>query len=327
MNTRLKRREFITLLGASAVWPGVARAQQRPAMPVVGYFNSGTPELTAGTLAAFRSGLGETGFVESRNVAFEYRWAHNDPARLPELAADLVRRRVTVIAALNGSSALAAKAATTTIPIVFFAASDAVEIGLVTNLSRPDGNLTGFNSMSVELEAKRLGLLHELLPQARRLGMLADPNVPGFESIVASVQAAATTIGQPLDVLTASTNGEIDAAFARIAEKQVDGLLVTTAGLFSSRRVQIATLAARYAVPTIVTDRSSAEAGGLMSYAPNGTDQYRQVGIYAGRVLKGEKPADLPVMQPVKFEFVITCRRRGCCASQSPPRCSPSPTR
>jgi ABC-type uncharacterized transport system substrate-binding protein len=315
----MQRREFLTLLGgAAAAWPLAARAQQR-AVPVIGYFNSGSPELTASTLAAFRSGLAETGFVEGPNVAFEYRWAHNDPGRLPELAADLVRHRVTVIAALNGSSALAAKAATTTIPIVFFAASDAVEIGLVTNLSRPSGNLTGINAMGVELEAKRLGLLHELLPRARRFGVLADPNVPGFERIVASVQAAAKSIGRPLEVFTASTNLEIDATFARIAEKQIDGLLVATAGLFSSRHVQISTLAARYAIPAISSSRSYVEVGVLMGYAPNGTDQYRQVGIYTGRVLKGEKPADLPVMQPTKFEFVINLQTARTLGIEVPP--------
>jgi putative tryptophan/tyrosine transport system substrate-binding protein len=246
----MRRREFIAGLGSAVAWPLAARAQQ-VALPVVGYFNSGSPELTASTLAAFRRGLAETGFVEGRNVTFEYRWGYNDPTRLPELAADLVRHHVTVIAALNGSSALAAKAATMTIPVVFFAASDAVEIGLVTNLSRPDSNLTGINIMGVELEAKRLGLLHEMLPRAQRFGVLADPNVPGFKSLVASVRAAAKSIGRPLEVFTASTNVEIDAAFARIAQEQVDALVVATAGLFQSRYVQISTLAAWYAVPAI----------------------------------------------------------------------------
>jgi putative ABC transport system substrate-binding protein len=306
----MKRREFITLLGGTAAtssvsWPLAARAQQRPAMPMVGFLHSGSPETSADYVAAFRSGLGETGFVEGRNVAVEYRWAHNDFGRVPELAADLVRRRVAVIAGLNAAAALVAKAATATIPLVFIAGGDAVETGLVTNLSRPDRNLTGINSMNAELGAKRLGLLHELLPRAVRLGVLVDPGVPAFESIIASVQAAATTIGRVLEVFTASTNREIDAAFARVVEKRVDGLMIAPAQLFTSRRVQLTTLAVRHAVPAIFPDRSFAEPGGLMSYSASRTDLYRQAGIYVGRILKGDKPGDLPVMQPTRFEFVI----------------------
>jgi putative ABC transport system substrate-binding protein len=274
-------------------------------MPVIGFLHAGSPETSANFVAAFRRGLGEAGFVEGRNVTIEYRWANNEYDRQPELAADLVRRRVAVIAAANAASALVAKATTATIPIVFRAGADAVETGLVTNLSRPDGNLTGINSMNVELEAKRLGLLHELLPRALRFGILVTPSLPAYESIITGAQAAATTIGRPLEVLTASTNREIDAAFAGVVEKQVDALLVASAQLFTSRRVQLTTLAARYAVPTIFPERSFAEVGGLMSYSSSATDQYRQLGIYVGRILRGEKPADLPVMQPTEFEFVI----------------------
>jgi putative ABC transport system substrate-binding protein len=300
----MKRREFIAGLGGAAAWPLVARAQQ-PAMPVVGFIHAGEPGPSENLVTAFRRGMDETGFVEGRDAVIEYRWAQNVPGRLPEFAADLVRRRVAVIVALSTGTALAVKAATTTIPIVFISGADAVEAGLVTNLSRPDRNLTGINSMRVELGAKRLGLLLELRPGALRFGVLDNPNVAVFGSNITHAQAWATTIGRPLEVLTASTNREIDAAFARVVEKRVDALMVLPAQLFSSRRVQLTTLAARFAVPAIYGDRSFAEAGGLMSYSASSTDQYRQAGIYVGRVLKGEKPADLPVTQPSKFEFVI----------------------
>jgi putative tryptophan/tyrosine transport system substrate-binding protein len=302
----MRRREFITILGsAAATWPVAARGQQRPTMPVIGYLHSGSPETDASTLAAFRKGLGETGYVESRNVMVEYRWAHNIIGRSPELIADLISRRVTVIAATNAAVALAAKAATTTIPIVFRAGADAVEAGLVTNLNRPGGNLTGTNSMNAELGGKRLGLLHELLPRALRFGVLVHPTVPAAESNIAGAQAAATTMGRPLEVLSASTAREIDVAFARVVEEQVAALMITPAQLFTSRRAQLVTLAARYAVPAIFPDRSFAEIGGLLSYSSSLMDEYRQLGIYVGRVLKGEKPGDLPVQQPTKFEFVI----------------------
>jgi putative tryptophan/tyrosine transport system substrate-binding protein len=315
----MRRREFISLFGGAAVsWPLAARAQQ-PTMPVVGYLYSGAPEASVHVVTAFRRGLSETGFVEGRNVAVEYRWADNDAARLPELAADLVRRRVAVIAAANARAALVAKAATATIPIVFYAAADAVETGLVTNLSRPGGNLTGVNSMSVELGAKRLGLLHELLPRALRFGILVDPRVPAFNEIITTAQAAAATIGRPLEVLAAGTNREIDAAFARAVENRVDALMIGPAQLFNGRRVQLTTLAVRYAVPMIFTDRSFAEVGGLMSYSASMTDQHRQLGIYVGRVLKGEKPADLPVMQPTKFEFVINMQTARLLGIEVPP--------
>jgi putative ABC transport system substrate-binding protein len=238
-------------------------------------------------------------------VAVEYRWTYNDSGRSSELASDLVQRRVAVIAASTVRQALVAKTATTTIPIVFWAGGDAIQVGLGTNLARPEGNLTGINSMSTELGAKRLGLLHELLPRAERFGLLTSPNVPAFETIIAAAQVAAKTIGRPLDVLNASSNREIDEAFARAVENRVEALMVAPYQLFGARRVQLTTLAVRHLMPAIYSGRAFPEVGGLMSYGASFADQHRQVGIYVGRILKGEKPADLPVLQPTKFEFVI----------------------
>jgi putative ABC transport system substrate-binding protein len=300
----MKRREFITLVGGAAAWPVAARGQQ-PGIPVVAYLVSGTPEANVDVVAAFRKGMSEAGFVEGRNVAVEYRWSNNVPFRQTELAAKIVQRRVAVIATSTAAAALAAKAATASIPIVFFAGADAVQVGLVTNLTRPGGNLTGVNSMTTELGAKRLGLLHELLPRAMRFGVLVNSSVPGAESIIAASQAATATMGQPLEVLTANTIQAIDAAFSLAVEKRVDALMVSNAQLFSTRRVQLITHTVRHAIPTIFFDRSFAEVGGLMTYNASMTDQHRQVGIYVGRILKGEKPADLPVLQPTRFEFVI----------------------
>jgi putative ABC transport system substrate-binding protein len=254
---------------------------------------------------AFRKGLSETGYVEGRNVMIEYRWAQNDYARLPELAADLVRRRVAVIVTpLSTPASLAAKAATATIPIVFTTA-DPVQSGLVASLNRPGGNVTGIHGMQVELMAKRLGLVHELLPGAARFAVLINPNNTASGSIVADLETAAATIGRQIEVLTAGTSREIDTAFASLAQKRADALLVSPDALFVTRRVQLATAAMRYVVPVISPFREDTEAGGLMSYGPSFADIFRQVGIYTGRILKGEKPADLPVMQPTKFEFVI----------------------
>jgi putative ABC transport system substrate-binding protein len=300
----MKRREFIMLLGAVAAWPTAARAQQA-AMPVIGYFNSGGPH--PDELAAFHRGLSELGYVDGRNVTVEYRWAYNEVGRLSELAADLVRRRVTVVAAPSLTAALAAKAATSTIPIVFLVGGDAVEGGLVTTLSRPGGNVTGINSMNTGsgMGAKRLGLLHELLPQATRFGVLVQSNTAAFQSNVEEARVAAAAIGVPLEVFSAGTNREIEAAFAGLVQKHVDGLMVSPSSLFNDRRVQLATFAARYTIPTIFPDRRDTEVGGLMSYGPDWTDLNRQVGIYAGRILKGERPGDLPIMQPTKIPFII----------------------
>jgi putative ABC transport system substrate-binding protein len=306
----MRRREFITLLGGAAValslpWPPAAHAQQ-PAMPVVGFLEAGSPEPSAGRVAAFRRGLSETGFVEGKNVTIEFRWAYNDNNRLPELAADLVRRRVAVIAAVSTAApGLAAKAATSTIPIVFQTGSDPVKDGLVLSLNRPGGNVTGLTSMNMELMPKRLGLLHELIPGAARFAVLVNPSNPAAESVTADMQAAAASIGRPIEVLTAGTSGEIDTAFARLLQKRADALLVSPDALFESRFVQIVTLATRHAVPAISNNRAFAEAGGLMSYGTSLNDQLRQTGIYTGRILKGEKPADLPVMRATRFEFII----------------------
>jgi putative ABC transport system substrate-binding protein len=302
----IRRRSFLTLLGgAAAAWPLAARAQQ-PAMPVVGYLFIGSPEPIANRLTAFLKGLSDAGFSEGRNVAIEYRYAHDDINRVPELAADLIRRRVTVIAALGSTpAALAVKAATATIPIVFAAGGDPVEYGLVASLNRPGGNVTGLTDMSVELLPKLLGLLRELVPQVARFGLLTNPKNPVAGSIVKDAQSAELSIGRPIEFLTASTNGEIDAAFASLAPRQVDALVIAPDTLFSNRRSQLATLATHYRVPASYWTREYPEVGGLMSYGASVTDRDRQAGIYTGRILKGEKPANLPVMRPTKFELVI----------------------
>jgi ABC-type uncharacterized transport system substrate-binding protein len=302
----MRRREFITLLGGAAAWPVAARAQQ-PKMPVIGYLYAGSPEPSASLVEAFRKGLSETGYQEGHNVTIEYRWAHNVLDRLPELAADLVRRRVAVIATPgSAAAALAARAATTTIPIVFGIGSDAVQAGLVASLNRPGGNVTGVSYMQAELAAKQLGLLHELVPGATRFAVLVNPNnAPVTASIVADLQAAASAIGGQIEILPAGTNNEIDTAFAGLVQKRADALLVSPGPLFGNRRVQLATLAARHAVPAMYFDRQFAEVGGLISYGTSLVDQYRQTGIYTGRALKGERPADLPVLRATRFELVI----------------------
>jgi putative ABC transport system substrate-binding protein len=300
----MKRRQFITLLGGATVWPLVGRAQQ-PARPVIGFLSGLSPADGALFLPAFRQGIRETGYVEGQNVAIEYRWAQDQHDRLPDLAADLVHRQVAVIAARDTASAIAAKAATTTIPIVFVSGGDPVKLGLVASLNRPGGNVTGIAFLSNELGTKRLGLLHELRPGAVRIAVLVDPNFPTTEPFVSSVRAAALVIGKQIEILHASTDRDMDAVFAGLAQKPVDALMVAPGPLFNNRRVQLITLAAYHRVPAIYFQREAVEAGGLMSYGTRLTDVYRQAGVYTGRILKGEKPAELPVLQPTKFEFVI----------------------
>jgi len=301
-----KRREFMTLLGgAAAAWPLAARAQQ-PAMPVVGYLDSYAAESTSIFLAAFRAGLSETGYIEGRNLVIEYRYANNDTDRLPELAADLIRHRAAVIVTPFGTAAtLAAKSVTRTIPIVFMTSADPVKDGLVDSFNRPGGNVTGLSIMSVELGAKRLGLLREVVPGALRVAALINPKSSIAESLIRDTQAGASALGWQVELVHASTNSEIDAAFAGLGKRSVDAVFISADQFFASRRVQFATLATHYRVPAIYSYRAFPEVGGLMSYGPNLPDQYRQLGIYTGRVLKGERPIHLPVQTPTKFELVI----------------------
>jgi putative ABC transport system substrate-binding protein len=301
----MKRREFIAALGsAAAAWPLAARAQQ-PAMPVIGFLDPTSSDAEAERLRAFRQGLKDGGYIEGENVAIEYRWAENQVERLPALAAELVGRQVAVIAT-RSSGAFAAKAATTTIPIVFMVSEDPVRLGLVSSLARPGGNLTGVNFFSTELAAKRLELLRELVPGATRVAVLVNPaNAMRAEVTVKDVQAAAAAMGLQIQVVRASTSSEINAAFAMFARERPDALFVGTDPFFTSRRVQLILLTTRYALPTTYAGRQYPEIGGLMSYGSNTADAFRQVGIYVGRILKGARPADLPVVQSSKFELVI----------------------
>ncbi len=302
----MRRRDFITLLGgAVAARPLAARAQT--AMPIVGFLGGTSPDTLADRLRAFRQGLKDTGYIEGENLAIEYRWAENQIERLPELAADLVRRKVAVIAATGGlSTTLAAKAATSTIPIVFGAGEDPVRLGLVASLARPGGNLTGINFFSSELAAKRLGLLHELVPRGARVAVLVNPtNATNTETTLRDVEPAARAIGLQLWVLNASTNREIDSAFATFHGDRPDALFVGQDVFFVTRRVQLANLASRHAIPAVYGQRDYVEAGGLMSYGSNFTDAHRQIGLYTGRILNGAKPADLPVVQASKLELLI----------------------
>ena len=302
----MKRRQFITLLGGAAAWPLAASAQQ-PAMPVIGLLDPRSPDTLADVLLAFHRGLKETGYVEGENVTMSYRWAENQIDRLPELATELVRRRVEVIVTTGAiASALAAKAATATIPIVFIVPDDPVKLGLVASLARPGGNLTGINFFNAELVAKRLELLRELVPTANRVAVLVSPadQVPAA-SRLRDLEPAARAMGLQIEVLNASTSREIDAAFATFVREPPDGLFVSPTSFFLSRRAQLVNLASRHAVPATYSSRQFAEIGGLMSYGSNIADAWRQIGVYAGRVLKGAKPADLPVVQASKFELVI----------------------
>jgi putative ABC transport system substrate-binding protein len=303
----MRRREFITLLGGAAAWPLAARAQQR-AMPVIGFLNIQSPDAIANRVRGFRQGLKEAGYVEGENVAIEYRWAEGRFDRLAALAAELVRRQVVVIVAANTASALAAKAVTTTIPVVFNVAEDPVKLGLVASLARPGGNLTGANSFIGELAAKRLELLRELLPGVTRVAALVNPTTPLAESALKDIEPAARAMGMQVQVFNASSSGEINAAFTAFVPERLDALFVSADSLFTTRRVQVVHLATRYAVPASYFAREFPEVGGLMSYGSNQSNNYRQVGIYAGHILKGAKPADLPVVQSTKFEFVINAQ-------------------
>jgi len=304
----VRRREFITLLGGvAAALPLAARAQQS-ATPVIGYVNSRSRETDTPFLAAFHRGLNETGYVEGQNVAIEYRWAEGQYDRLRVLATDLVDRRVTVMAATSTPAALAAKAATSAIPIVFTTAADPIAVGLVDSMSRPSGNATGVNTYVSRLGAKRLELLRELVPNAAVIGMLVNPNFPDAETQSNDVKEAARTLGQQVHVVDANSEGDLIRAFSTFIEMRADALLVSTDGLFLSRREQLVALAARHKIPAIYFVRDFVLAGGLMSYGANIADGYRQAGIYAGRILKGTKPGDLPVMQPTKFDLVINLR-------------------
>jgi putative ABC transport system substrate-binding protein len=305
----MRRREFITLLGgAAATWPLAARAQQS-AMPVIGFLGGGSPDAFAHVVGAFRQGLYETGFAEGQNVTIEYRWAEGQYDRLPALVADLVGRPVVVIVATGGDVGVrAAKKATTAIPIVFTSGSDPVAAGFVSSLNRPGGNVTGVSLFVSVLEVKKLDLLRELVPTAAVIGFLLNPNNPRADVDTADMQAAARALGRQLVILKAGSENDFDAVLTNLAQQRVDALVVHTEPFFLSRRDHLVELAARHSIPTIYGLREFAAAGGLISYGTKLSDSYRQVGIYTGKILKGEKPADLPVMQPTKFEFVINLK-------------------
>jgi putative tryptophan/tyrosine transport system substrate-binding protein len=304
----MKRREFIAGLGGAAAWATAAPAQQRT-LPVIGYLSGQSPNDYATFLAAFRQGLNETGYVEHRNVGIEYRWAEGQYGKLPALAADLVRLQVSVIAATGTTaSALAARAATATIPIVFITGGDPVKLGLVSSFNRPAGNATGVGFLTNELSPKRLDLLHKLVPSATAIGVLVNPTLPLSQPEMSNVQAAARVLGLRVYVENASSERDIDAAFASFVQERVNALFVGADAFFTDRRDQLVALAARHALPAIYALPEVAAAGGLMSYGPRQTDVYRQVGVYTGRILNGEKPSDLPVMQPTKYEMVINMK-------------------
>ena len=301
----MRRREFVGLVGGAAAWPIPTQGQQRPTQ-VIGLLNLGSPEPFAPSLAAFRQGLSEIGFTEGRNVAVEYRFARNDANRLPVFATELVRRPVDVLFAPGFAAIRAAKAATTGTPIVFLTGGDPVQSGLVASLNRPGGNVTGVTSIAAELGAKRLGLLRELFPKAERLAVLVNPTNPEVaEPFIVDVRNAAATLGLNIEILNARTSEEIDSAFPILVQRLTEALVIDANTLFVNRRLQLVTLAAHHRIPAIYPGRAFTEIGGLMSYGTVGPDDYRQAGIYTGRILKGDKPASLPVMQPTKFELLI----------------------
>jgi putative tryptophan/tyrosine transport system substrate-binding protein len=304
----LKRREFFSLLGASAAWPLVARAQQQP-MPLIGYLSARSREDTSHLIAAFQRGLAETGYIEGQNVAIEYRFALGQYDRLPMMAAEFVRRPVDVIATTGGEpAALAAKAATSSVPIVFTVGSDPVKQGLAASFNRPGGNATGIALLTNQLEPKRLGLLRDMVPNASTFGFLVNPSFPASEDQISDMQDAARAMNQPIQVLRANTDPEVDAAFKTVTQQRIPALVVAASPFFDTRRDVLVELAKRHAVPTIYHFREFVDAGGLMSYGVSFSDAYRQVGIYTGRVLKGAKPAELPVIQTTKFELVINLK-------------------
>jgi ABC-type uncharacterized transport system substrate-binding protein len=302
----VRRREFMSLLGGGAAWPLVARAQEL-AMPVVGFLNSGSPDSYPQNVRAFHQGLGEAGFIEGRNVAIEYRWAEGRADRLRAMAADLVRRQVSVIFA-NGPAALPAKAATSNIPIVFATAVDPIEVGLVNSLNRPDGNLSGVTTLNVEVGPKQLQLLHELVPSATVMAALVNPNSPGAEVQTRGLPMVAGALGLQLHVLHASAERDFEPALVKLLQVGAGALMITQDAFFSSQSTQLATITARQAVPAIHPLREFAVAGGLMSYGSSFTDAYRLVGVYTGRILKGEKPAELPVQQATKVELILNLK-------------------
>jgi putative tryptophan/tyrosine transport system substrate-binding protein len=317
----MRRREFMTLLGGAAVtWSLAARAQQG-ALPLIGFINGGSADASTGFVAAFRKGLSESGFVEGQNVAVEYHWLEGRYDRLPALAADLIHRRVALIATPGSvPAALAAKAATATIPIVFTVAEDPVQLGLVASLARPGGNATGINYFSREVVAKRLRLLHDLLPKAARIAVLLNPaNAGSAEATLRGVQEAAPAIGLQIQILNARTIGEIDAVFAGFARERPDALFLAGDGFFTDRRVQFATLTARDRIPASGATSDFVKAGGLMSYGTDLTETYRQTGVYTGRILKGEQPTELPVLQSTKFEFVLNLQTARALDIEVPP--------
>ena len=308
MTINLTRRELFLTLGGAAAWPLAARAQQ-PAMPVIGYLSTRSPDESPHMVAAFHRGLAENGYAEGRNVTVEYRWALGQYDRLPALAAELARRPVTLLAATGGDpAARAAKAATATIPVVATFTDDPVASGLIASLNRPGGNVTGISNLASTLEAKRLGLLRELVPQAATVGVLLNPNWPAAANQLRDLQEAARAIGLQLHVLRASTDREVETAFESVVQHRLSALAVASDAFFNSRRDRLAALAARHAVPTMYSFRDYALAGGLISYGIDLSDVYRHIGVYAGRILKGAKPGDLPVVQPTKFELVINLK-------------------